>query len=110
MGFLFSLYLSGKNGYDFMNCSSLVFSDHAISQMFKRSISVDSIISIIEKGEVINQYPTDKPYPSFLLLGNIAGRAIHVVLGKHISEDLCIVITAYEPTLDIWESDFKRKK
>jgi len=93
-----------------MNCSSLVFSDHAISQMFKRSISVDGIITIIENGEIINQYPNDKPYPSFLILGFVKGRAIHVVLGKNISENTCIVITAYEPTLDIWESDFKSKR
>ena len=93
-----------------MNCNSLVFSDHAISQMFKRNISVDEVIGIIENNEVINEYPNDKPYPSFLLLGFVKSRAIHIVLGKNIKENWCIVITAYEPTLDIWENDFKRKR
>ncbi len=93
-----------------MNCNHLVFSDHAISQMFKRNISVDAVSSIIENNEVINEYLNDKPYPSFLLLGYINSRAIHVVLGKNIPENWCIVITAYEPTLDIWENDYKRKR
>lgn len=103
-------YICQDTRDDFMNCNRLVFSDHAISQMFKRNISVDAITSIIENNEVINEYPNDKPYPSFLLLGYINSRAIHVVLGRNIPENLCIVITAYEPTLDIWENDYKRKR
>ena len=93
-----------------MNCSSIVFSDHAISQMFKRSISVDHIRWIIESGEVINEYPNDKPYPSFLLFGYVSRRAIHLVLGRNLTDNNCVVITAYEPSLDIWETDFKTKR
>ena len=93
-----------------MNCSSIVFSDHAISQMFKRSISVDEIKQIIETGKIINEYPDDKPYPSFLLLGFANNRVIHLVLARNLSDDYCVVITAYEPSADIWERDFITKK
>jgi hypothetical protein len=44
------------------------------------------------------------------LLGFVNHRAIHVVLGKNVPDNWCVVITAYEPTLDIWENDYKRKR
>jgi len=93
-----------------MNCKSIVFSDHAITQMFKRSIRVDDVKQIIEIGELISEYPNDKPYPSFLLSGLVNGRALHLVVAKNMSDNICTIVTAYEPTLDIWENDFKTKR
>ena len=93
-----------------MNCQNIVFSDHAISQMFKRNISVDDVMSIIERGEVIQEYPDDKPYPSLLLLGYTNLRALHIVLAKEKLENRCIIVTAYEPSTDIWNPDYKTRK
>ncbi|MDB5011166.1 MAG: hypothetical protein JWQ06_1955 [Mucilaginibacter sp.] len=93
-----------------MVCKETLYSDHAITQMFKRNISVDNIRLVIENGEVIMTYLYDKPYPSYLILGYINSRPIHVVLGKSDNLDRCIVITAYEPDENIWETDYKSKK
>ncbi|MGH2495853.1 MAG: DUF4258 domain-containing protein [Ktedonobacteraceae bacterium] len=42
----------------------LVFSTHAIKRMFERSISKADIRRVLVNGEVINEYPDDKPYAS----------------------------------------------
>ena len=93
-----------------MVCNETLFSDHAITQMFKRNISVDNVKYVIEWGEVIVSYFYDKPYPSYLMLGYINSRPIHVVVGKNDSLERCIVVTTYEPDENIWEAGFKLKR
>jgi hypothetical protein len=93
-----------------MICKILEFSDHAINQMFKRDISVEDVRQVIEMGEAIAEYPNDRPFPSFLMLGRVNLRYLHVVVARDERFDKCIVITAYEPAANIWEEDFKTKK
>jgi hypothetical protein len=47
-----------------MQCAKVLYSDHAVAQMFKRDIEIKDIRYIIEYGEEINRYPDDKPYPA----------------------------------------------
>jgi len=93
-----------------MICKETLFSDHAITQMFKRNISVDNVKFIIENGEIIITYFYDKPYPSHLILGYIDKRPIHIVVGKDGNLERCIIITAYEPDENIWQAGFKLKR
>ena len=92
-----------------MKCNKLVFSEHIISQMFKRNISVDDIIAILEDGEIIMTYPDDKPYPSYLILGFRNKRPLHLVVAKYNQTDHCIMVTVYEPDKKSWSLDFKFK-
>ena len=93
-----------------MVCKEILFSDHAITQMFKRGISVDNVKFVIENGEVVITYPNDQPYPSYLILDYINNRPLHIVLGKDDSLERCIVVTAYEPDESLWEAGFKLKR
>lgn len=93
-----------------MTCNEVLFSDHAITQMFKRSISVDDVKRVIEMGETIAEYLNDKPYPSCLMLAYINNRPIHVVVGRDEEKGRCIVVTTYEPDPNIWQPGFKSKK
>jgi len=77
--------------------------------MFKRGITEVEVESVIAQGETIATYPDDKPYPSLLRLGSIQGRPIHIVLAQDIAGE-CFIVTAYEPAIFLWESDFKTKK
>ncbi len=90
-------------------CSKFVFSSHAVNAMISRNIAADDVIAVIEFGEVIADYPGDKPYPSKLLLNFIDGTPIHVVVAQNISSDECIVITCYLPDATLWDKDFKTK-
>lgn len=91
-----------------MICSAIVFSDHAINQMFKRDISVEDAKQIVDTGEVIKEYPSDKPYPSYLMLEHVNRRPLHLVLAKN-DLNKCIVITVYEPDKNVWAANFKTK-
>lgn len=88
----------------------IVFRVHAIQKMFERNIGHVDVKAVIEQGEVIRDYPDDKPYPSRLMLGWRGERPIHIVVANDPSNDEIIIITAYEPDPAIWEADFKRKK
>jgi len=88
----------------------IVYSNHAVKQMFSRMISTGEVEKVLENGETIMDYPDDKPYPSKLLLAFCNNRPIHVVSSYNSTENTTIVITAYEPSLDIWENNFKTRK
>lgn len=78
--------------------------------MFRRNISVDNVKFVVENGEVIMTYLHDRPYPSYLVLGYVSDRPIHLVVGKDDSLERCIIVTAYEPDESIWDGGFKSKK
>ena len=59
-----------------MDYQQLVFSGHAIRQMFHRGISKDDVIKVVKNGQVITDYPEDKPYPSSLIFAFVGDRAI----------------------------------
>jgi len=93
-----------------LECKKLIFSGHAVQRMFERGISLADVREIVESGETLNEYPDDIPYPSKLILGYRGNRPIHLVLGYNGIEQMCIVITVYQPSKDIWENDFKQKR
>lgn len=92
-----------------MICDSIFFSDHIISQMFRRHISLDDVKFILNDGEVIKEYQEDKPYPSFLLFGLIDLRPLHLLVAKDSETGNCIMVTVYEPDKNVWSTDFKTK-
>ena len=93
-----------------MDCKSYEFTRHAVQKMFERDISIDIVKHVVKKGEVIQSYPYDKPYPSFLILCQINKRPIHTVLAKDEVSKKCIIITAYEPSTELWSNGFRTKK
>ena len=92
-----------------MNCNTIIFSGHAIIQMFKRSISVKEIEQVIMDGQIIKNYPKDKPFPSYLVKGFVNNKFLHVVVSGDNSGN-CYIITAYKPDVEIWNVDFTFKK
>ena len=93
-----------------MCCSRVDFSSHALRRMFEREVSIREVQAMIELGEIVTSYPDDLPYPSALMLGLVARRPIHVVVGCEPDTNICYVITAYEPSGELWEADFKQRK
>ena len=47
----------------------LVFRVHAIQRMFQRKINEQEVKQVVAMGQTIEAYPTDKPFPSRLILG-----------------------------------------
>lgn len=93
-----------------MDFKHVVFSGHAVRRMFEWAISRDEVLEVLRDGEVIVEYPDDKPFPSNLLVGFPEARAIHVVAALDCQTDTCHVITAYPPDPDQWQDDFRTRR
>lgn len=92
-----------------LNClENIRITMHAAKRLEQRGISIDDIISGISTGEIIEEYPSDYPYPSCLILGSAQNKAIHIVASTD-TENIWL-ITAYRPDANSWESDFKTRK
>jgi len=78
-------------------------------QMFRRNIQPAEVELILNTGIAIQNYPNDKPFLSYLLLGFQEGRPIHIVLAINETDFTCIIVTAYIPDPTIWDSDYKIK-
>lgn len=91
-------------------CNKVIFSGHSIQRMFEREISVENIKQIIKTGLIITSYEDDKPYPSYLLLGFINKKPVHILVAKNKEENICIIITVYIPDKKLWNKDFKTKR
>jgi hypothetical protein len=93
-----------------MECEQVAFSGHAIQRMFQRGIGRDAVLAVVARGETIAEYADDKPYPSRLLLGFVAAKPLHVVVALDVSVGACVVVTAYEPAIKRWGTDFRTRK
>lgn len=83
---------------------------HALERMMERGISREIVKQVILKGEVIEDYPDDKPFPTALFLGWFEGEPFHVVTGLDSLSGYCFVITVYRPNLDHFEPDYRTRR
>ena len=86
----------------------LLFLPHAVRQMSRpdRLIAASEIRSVVEHGEIIEDYPEDVRGHSCLMLGfGEGGRAVHVVCSP--KDEYLAIITAYLPDADEWSRDFR---
>ena len=83
---------------------------HVLQRIAERGIAQQAIRDALLTGDLVRDYTEDKPFPSALFLGYVAGKPLHVVAScDEINRRACI-ITAYEPSQDVFESDFRTKK
>jgi hypothetical protein len=88
----------------------ILFLPHAVRQMSRpdRMISTTNIRTVIEHGEVIEDYPEDIRGHSCLILGFADKRPVHVVCAP--KDDCLAIITAYLPSSQDWEEDYRKRK
>jgi hypothetical protein len=90
--------------------SRLVYRIHAIQKMFARKISKAELTYALDRAELVEDYPDDKPYPSALLLGfTDHGRPLHVACAVD-EKGRLIIITVYKPDTARWERDWKMRR
>lgn len=93
-----------------MKYKNIIFTGHSIQRIFEREIEPEDIEVSVENGEIIEEYPDDKPYPSFLVLNFIKGKPIHVVFSFDNDNETIYLITAYFPDTSIWDETFKIRR
>jgi len=88
---------------------SIVWSHHVAIRCQQRGIKTADVENCLMSGEIIEEYPEDYPYCSYLILGlSIKKQNLHVVCG--IGNSRLWIITAYFPSIDKWELDCKTRK
>ena len=83
---------------------------HSAEMLIERNILKKQVYDAITHGEVIEEYITDKPFPSCLISYSCSNSPIHVVCSFNDIDDMAIIITVYVPDNDHFESDFKTRR
>ena len=83
---------------------------HVLQKLAERSISQQEVRTSLMQGERIRDYSDDKPFPSALFLGYVSGKPLHVVAACSEMDRQVFIITAYEPSLEFFETDFRTKR
>ena len=86
--------------------------DHADEEAQADILSFDEIFFSVLQGEIIEDYPADKPYPSCLIYGNsFTGNPIHSVWAYNPETQWAVLITVYRPDPERWINwRIRRKK
>ncbi len=92
-----------------MEFQRIVFSGHALRGLVRRGIPVRSVRTVLTHGDMIAEYPDDRPFPSRLLLGFVDGGPIHVVAAYDEETQTYIIVTAYRPDPGLWSDDFRTR-
>ncbi len=87
--------------------AEFVWRKHALERMLERGISRAEVVTAVQNGEVIEEYPSDFPYPSCLMY-NLENEPLHVVAAMDGQKRF--IITVYRPSLEEFESDYKTRK
>jgi hypothetical protein len=83
---------------------------HALERMMERGISRAAVKQVLSEGDVVEDYPDDRPFPSALFLGVVEGIPLHVVAAYDSEIGYCFVITVYKPDLEHFEADYKTRR
>lgn len=90
-----------------------LYTHHARREMRQEErgpIHEQEVFEAVQRGEIIERYDDDEPYPSVLVYGRTQqGRPIHIVCAYAPEDDLAIVITVYEPDPARW-IDYQRRR
>jgi Domain of unknown function (DUF4258) len=90
--------------------SALLFRAHAVQRMFEREIAVGKVRRALEAADVIEDYSSEMPESSRLILGFQGKRPFHVVTSENRDLDQVTVITVYLPDANKWKKDHRSRK
>lgn len=84
--------------------------DHADEEARADSLTLDEVFFSVSRGEMIEDYPTDKPYPSCLVFGLAPDEEpVHSVWAYNSENRWAVLITVYRPDPRRWD-DWRRRK
>ena len=76
----------------------------------QRFIAREAIIAAAESYEMVEAYPEDKYFPSYLLLGRQDEETFHALFGTDVDRHNVRVVTAYYQSPEEWEEDLKTRR
>lgn len=88
----------------------IIWTYHVNMRLKGRFIRRDAILSSVNRYEIIEEYPKDKYLPSFLVYTKYREQIIHIQIAIDIENNFITIVTAYRPSLDKWQKDFKTRR
>lgn len=89
----------------------IYWTGHVAQRMVERRITITGVKQALLCGEIIEQHPDDKPYPSCLVLGWLeSGDPLHIKCSCKPGTQKLRIVTVYEPDEAHWEKDYKTRK
>jgi len=77
--------------------------DHADEEMSADHLTLGDALHASVYGEVIEDYPTDTPYPSCLVFGQTAAdEPVHCVWAYNENTEWAVLVTVYRPDPTRW--------
>ena len=90
--------------------SRIRITDHADEEAENDGIDFEEIYFSVMHGEIIEEYPTDVPFPSCLIYGkSFDGEPIHSVWALNEKNQWAVLITVYRPDPKRWRAWKERK-
>ena len=77
--------------------------DHADEEAAADRLTLHDIYTSVLQGEIIEEYPTDRPFPSCLVYGRTGeGAPVHSVWAYNDVSGSAVLITVYRPDPERW--------
>ena len=85
--------------------------DHADEEAEADRLTFDEIYFSVLYGEIMEDYPSDKPYPSCLVYGKtFGGTPVHSVWAYNEQSKWVVLVTVYRPDPDRWINWKERRR
>ena len=78
--------------------------------MFERRVSAKKVQDVLQTGEIIEDYSSEMPEPSRLILGFQGQRPFHVVTSENLQANEITIVTVYLPDPNKWNKDSKSRR
>lgn len=88
----------------------ILWTYHVNMRMAGRNVTRKMVLDSIERYEIIEAYPEDKYFPSYLVHSQYDEKVFHVLFAADVENKNVRVVTAYYPNPDRWNEDFKRRR
>ena len=83
---------------------------HARREAEADRLTLEQIYTAVVRGEIVEDYPNDTPYPSCLILGyTLAGQPVHTVWAYNTENQFAVLIAVYRPDPNLW-IDFRERR
>ena len=81
----------------------VLVTNHAAREAREDRLKIDALLAAAKTGDIIEDYPDDRPCPSCLVLGFIGDETpVHSVWGYDREKKVAILITVYRPDPNRW--------
>lgn len=90
--------------------SKVLWTYHASMRLARRTLTRADVFAAAAGFELVEAYPDDKYFPSYLVLGVVEAGPIHVLVATDVEGDNIRIMTAYRPDPAEWEADMRTRR